>query len=130
MGGCDGKEGRNYPLEVHLSTQLVEIAKLPVEQQPPAVKKLKSGIPDLSLLDPFTFKWWIERLFEPFFYAQARLRIGVVGIAVERYRLSRGKWPETPGDVAGTSLLQEVPIDPYSGQPLRYERLKIGRAHV
>src|SRR5262249_2213761 len=45
-----GKKMRNYPLELHLSTQLVEIAKLPVEQQPPAIEKLKSGIPDLRLL--------------------------------------------------------------------------------
>jgi hypothetical protein len=36
----------------------------------------------------------------------------MVAVAVERYRLKKGKWPVT--------LSELVPLDPFDGKPLRY----------
>ena len=49
----------------------------------------------------------------------ARLRSAAVALAVERYRLQNGRWPETLNALVPT-YLRTVPVDPYHGQPYRY----------
>jgi hypothetical protein len=48
-------------------------------------------------------------------------------MAVERYRLARGALPSSLGDLV-PAYLDIVPEDPFTGQPLRYE--KLGRGFV
>jgi len=43
----------------------------------------------------------------------------VTAIALKRYQLQHGMWPETL-DALLPAYLSEVPIDPMSGKPLRY----------
>jgi hypothetical protein len=45
----------------------------------------------------------------------------VAALAVERFRLARGRWPESLADVV-PEVLAAVPADPFDGQPLRYRR--------
>jgi hypothetical protein len=67
-----------------------------------------------------------EKIFAAFARTRAVLRTASTGIAVERYRLAAGRWPESLADVVKTRLIAEIPLDPYNGQPLRYRRLKDG----
>jgi hypothetical protein len=116
---------RNHAPGLHLSTQLVEIAKLLVEQQGPEIKKLQAGVTSLPVLVALQFPAH-EKVFQAFARTQAMLRTATVGVAVERYRLSKGRWPENLAEVGQAALIQEIPTDPYNGEPVRYRRLKDG----
>jgi hypothetical protein len=55
----------------------------------------------------------------------AFLRCGSTGLAVERYRLKKGDWPQTLAELIPEHL-PDVPEDPFDGAPLRYKRLEGG----
>ncbi len=46
-------------------------------------------------------------------------RVVVAAIALKRFQLKHGKWPETLGELI-PEFLPSVPIDPYDGKPLKY----------
>ena len=46
-------------------------------------------------------------------------------MAVERYRVAHGNLPET-ADALVPEFIESVPIDPYSGEPIRYGLLPNG----
>jgi hypothetical protein len=55
----------------------------------------------------------------------ARLRAALAGLAVERYRLAHEALPESLADLV-PEYIGGVPQDPYTGQPLRYEKMGAG----
>jgi hypothetical protein len=59
---------------------------------------------------------------------EARVQAAIVGCALERYRLAHGgQLPAALPDLVPT-LLPAVPLDPFDGQPLRYQKLPEGYA--
>jgi hypothetical protein len=56
---------------------------------------------------------------------QAQLRCVAVSVAVERYRLAVGQWPDSLNQLI-PKYLQTIPIDPFDGQPLRYRKFDGG----
>jgi hypothetical protein len=56
---------------------------------------------------------------------QALAACMAVCLAVERYRQTRGRWPESLSDLKPGELAA-VPLDPFDGQPIRYRRLADG----
>jgi hypothetical protein len=58
---------------------------------------------------------------------KACLLSAAVGIACERFRQANGRWPKDLAEIPKT-ILPEVPIDPYDGQPLRFRRTEDGVA--
>ena len=63
----------------------------------------------------------LTRAFELHGRRVAELRCAIVGLAVERYRLKYGNWPETLARLV-PDFLPELPVDPFDEQPLRYLR--------
>ncbi len=57
--------------------------------------------------------------------SQARLDAARTGLAVERYRLAKGRLPETLTDLV-PEYLGSVPLDPFDGAALRYQPLAKG----
>ncbi len=57
--------------------------------------------------------------------AVAWLEVTATALAVERYRLARGKLPEALGQLV-PDYLAAVPEDPFDGTPLRYRRTERG----
>lgn len=55
----------------------------------------------------------------------ANLRMALVALAVERYRLGLGHWPESLAELV-PDYLDSVPEDPFDGEPVRYRRLDSG----
>jgi len=51
---------------------------------------------------------------------RARLQGVILFTAVRRYQLKHGRLPETLLVAAREAGIQEIPIDPYDGQPMRY----------
>ena len=56
---------------------------------------------------------------------QARLRCAQVGMALERYRLGHGRWPETLNQLV-PELMSAIPNDPFGSAFLHYRRLEDG----
>ncbi|HLJ96094.1 MAG TPA: ABC transporter permease subunit [Gemmataceae bacterium] len=103
-------------------TQLVEAAKLPVEQQ--EARFLQIG----TVLQRSLAGWFFPRV-APVLASDrlmhAQLRSTLTALAAERYRCTHGDWP-TGLTALVPEYLVDVPLDPYDGQPLRYSRLADG----
>ena len=54
---------------------------------------------------------------------QADLRLLRVRVALERHRLDHGVWPDDLGELV-PAYLDSLPLDPFDGRPLRYDRAK------
>jgi hypothetical protein len=104
---------------LRFTTQVVEAAKLPPEQQPPQIKKLDADIRNrdflVQLLAPRGLK-----VTEANQRSLALLRCAIVALAAERYRRSHKTWPVSAEALVADGLLKQVPADPYDGAPLRY----------
>lgn len=58
--------------------------------------------------------------------AQTFTQLAIAACALERHRLARGSYPESLAALA-PEFAKQVPLDPMSGQPFRYERTADGR---
>jgi hypothetical protein len=79
------------------------------------------------------YHWWpykffarmlfpaVENAVKKLVYAQTSVDLARVAIALERYRLARGEYPESL-DVLGPQFIDKVPHDVIGGQPLKYRR--------
>jgi hypothetical protein len=102
--------------------EVVEIAKLPSEQQQERFQKLQKPRQNLpKLLEERTHGRDWSRLAESFHRNTAQLRCAAAALAAERYRLAEGHWPENL-DILVPRYLTAVPTDPFDGQPLRLKR--------
>jgi hypothetical protein len=105
-------------------TEFVDIAKLPVEQQKPLIDKLearraKASTAARKLAPP------IGQMARVPHQTQALLRCAAAALAVERYRLAMGRWPEKLTDLT-PDYFATVPLDPFDGKPVRFKRQKDG----
>ena len=102
-------------------SQVVEIAKLPVEEQGPRLKQLESTLATqremVRMMAPS-----ITKVGEGIRRSQARLHSAITGVAVERYRQAHGGWPDSLAALVPKSIAS-LPTDPYDGGPLHYRRL-------
>jgi hypothetical protein len=53
--------------------------------------------------------------------AEACKRVVITAVALKRYQLKHGNWPETLANLS-PEFLPAVPLDPVDGKPLRYRR--------
>src|SRR5207248_1037136 len=56
----------------------------------------------------------------------ARLRCALAAVAAERFRLRNGQWPADFAALERGGYLEQTPLDPYDGAPLRWRRLADG----
>jgi hypothetical protein len=106
-------------------TDAVDVARLPVHEQPAAIAALPE-LPDdnrhilsrllLPAVDKFATAYWRN---------VAEARCAVVAIACERFRLKHGGWPAALADLC-PEFLPAVPLDPFDGQPLRFAKQNDG----
>jgi hypothetical protein len=110
---------------IRITTQIVEIAKLPVEEQRPRYKSYIRSIDENDL--PHFVKSMVptEDTIEFFWRNQSHLRCAIVALAVERYRIAHHDWPDSLSSLV-PEFLTDVPRDPYDARPLRYHRLLDG----
>lgn len=82
-----------------------------------------NGPTDLLLLDILLPA--MDRAIETFDQAEARRRGTQVLLALERFRLDRGDYPRALAELA-PDVLPSLPLDPWSGEPLRYTPVEGG----
>jgi hypothetical protein len=56
------------------------------------------------------------------YWSQTHLRLALTATAAERYRRKTGAWPVVLDELVKAGLLREVPLDPFDGAPLRWDR--------
>src|SRR5262249_34319243 len=101
-------------------TELVEIARLPPEQQTERLRRPglepPEGVPTIlrGLMHGDS-----AQLARRFHFNRGLLRCAAAGIAAERYRLTQGHWPRRLDDLV-PAYLAAVPDNPLEGQPLSF----------
>lgn len=107
-------------------TELVEIAKLPPEQQYDRLQKVPAIEARAPVFLEAMYRGEDFRKGAEFFHrGTALLRCAIAATAAERYRLKHGHWPDALTDLV-PGFLQAVPPDPMDGKPLRFRRLADG----
>jgi hypothetical protein len=110
--------------EILRNNRIVEIAKLPIQQQIPLFEefeKTEQNVPQSARWIRFNPLRWAER----FYCDHAYPRCAIAMLAAERYRRGNGRWPETLADLV-PRYLPKTPFDPFDGAPLRYRREEEG----
>ncbi len=123
---------RYHPYILRTLNRAVDIARLPPEEQVQPLGQLmdeldervreQRGVEDVlaGLLIPA-----LANVATTFRRDRANLLGAVAGLALERYRLEKGHWPDDLEELV-PAYLSEVPRDPFDGRPLRYKRLADG----
>jgi hypothetical protein len=102
-------------------TFFTEVAKLPIEEQGQHQESLERMYKDLPTLAR-SLCFFHDALIQHYRLSRAELRCAATMLAVERFRLTQGRWPVSLQDTI-PKLLGKVPTDPYASKPLHYKRL-------
>jgi hypothetical protein len=108
------------------NNRIVELAKLPVEEQWQRLEELHLDPKRLPYVARLLTQDWSKLLLK-FHRDQAALRCGILLLAVERYRRDHHGWPSRLDDLV-PAYLARVPLDPFDGQPVRLSRFDNGVA--
>lgn len=126
LGSVLGGSARaNHAAYLRFMNQIVESAKRPPDEQIPAIIAVTN---DPNLVKRLAVKQLapaVLKVIEAHRRGRAQLRVMILLIAVERYRLQHGRWPASLTEIT-PALIAKVPLDPFDGQPLRYRRLADG----
>jgi hypothetical protein len=115
---------------LQVNTQIVELAKLPVEAQQEALSR--HPLPDGKALPFFAREYIYPKIQKTLSDLRsgnqrtlAELRCAAALLSAERYRKARGDWPKSLADLVPDFLPSPL-VDPYAGVPLRLRRLADG----
>jgi hypothetical protein len=122
---------RNQARYLSLCTELVELAKLPVQEQPAAVAAWQDRLQQLRVHDPYRsmlaslFLPSSAKTFTSVQRSQAKLRCASLALAAERFRQEQGRWPTALRELC-PKYCPELPVDSFNGQPLRLKKTDEG----
>jgi hypothetical protein len=121
LGFSKGDIRRNRLLALEMMNQIIDTARLPSHEQVARNRALDAQIKALPT-DAVLVRALIPAISK---VAEADRRkaadvctLGAL-LAVERYRLKKGKWPANLEELK-PDFLTAVPLDPFDGKPLRY----------
>jgi hypothetical protein len=106
-------------------TELVEIAKLPPQEQGPRLDAWTTASQRLPALARMLASP-CEKLGNLFRYSHAELRFAIMALAAERFRRTNGRWPMAADELVTAGILKALPVDPYGGEPLQLRRTADG----
>ena len=105
-------------------TRAVEIAKLPLEEQKTQFMELEATTKKLPFLAR-ALRTDVVKVSDSWLLDQVSFRCAIALLAVERYRLAQGRWPEKLAELVPT-YLGKAPVDVFEGAPLRLRRFSDG----
>jgi hypothetical protein len=109
---------------LRLMTRVVEMAKLPPEQQPQLQDQIVAETRNQHLLVRLLLPALTKISQQGNQINLALLRCAIAATAAERYRRAHGRWPASLDGLVADGLLKQVPTDPNDGAPLRYQLRK------
>jgi hypothetical protein len=126
-----GIHGKGLPDVLDYAEDCVDAARLPPARRLRRFHQLETQLYRLSTLHAMVKAWGPAlmtlrgRTIETDLRVRAHLDLARAALAIERYRLATGKVPAELA-VLVPHYLNEVPIDPFDGQPIRYRRTEAG----
>jgi hypothetical protein len=124
----------NHAVMLELSSEAVEIAKLPVEEQVERYEQLlkksraihfdEGWPPNRYAFGTFTTPAMVK-VAQSFARTTAELRCAAAALAAERFRLAHDRWPNTLDELA-PQYLTATTVDPFDGKPLKLRRFDDG----
>jgi hypothetical protein len=115
-----GPADLNRAAFLKLTNQFVEIAGMPVEDMPAAMKQLEASVQYEPKFVRTLFPA-VTKVTGAYVRVTTQTRCARVMLAAERYRLKHGRWPEKLEELV-PEFLDQAPLDPHDGQPLRWVR--------
>ena len=111
-------------LSLELMTQVYDARRMIEHQQRAELKRLDRAYHDLPHADldcllTRTMTPAFTKIHDASLRAKANLRCAATGIAVERFRLASGRWPDSLEELP-RNLLPAIPLDPFDGKPLKF----------
>jgi hypothetical protein len=105
----------------------IQASKLPPVQRLPKLREASQKVEDLSIFHVLIkiMSPAMGRIGELDTRLRAHLDLARTALTLERYRLATGKLPERLEELVPECFAQ-VPIDPFDGRPLRYQRRESG----
>jgi hypothetical protein len=104
--------------------QWIRLSELPIEKRNEEAEELERSLRNGNGLDMAHRLVLTSRTV--YYRAEggrALLQSAVVSLAVERYRLRHGRWPESLASLVPDFLIH-VPLDPFDNKPFRFRRLQ------
>jgi hypothetical protein len=106
--------------------KLQAATKLP---PPERLRQIQRAAAEMSEV-PNDLAWFLMPDFTPIAESDERssvcLEAAAAGVAVERYRLKHGQWPQSLQEVKNAKLMAAIPTDPYSGKPIQFRKTADG----
>jgi len=99
------------------SNSLVAIANLPQQDQQKAVTELALKLNEKNMLFVKLFTSPPKKIWETSHSNLAILNCAITSLAMERYRITNGKWPRKLDELV-PEYLAKLPTDPFNGEPL------------
>ncbi|HEV3082419.1 MAG TPA: hypothetical protein VGY66_21725 [Gemmataceae bacterium] len=123
----------NHAVMLELTTEAVEIAKLPVDEQVERFEQLNrkarkvrsEGWPTLRYAFGSLGVPAVIKVAQSFARSRVELRCAVAGLAAERFRIAHGIWPKELDDLA-PQFLTATPLDLFDGKQLKLRRFDDG----
>lgn len=112
---------------LHWMTAAARAARLPLEQQSAAVATLPGPPEDEKMVMARLMLPAVNKVADAQLRTAAEARCAVAGIACEQFRRKHNRWPNDLTELV-PAFLAAVPLDPYSGEPLRLAKSNDGCA--
>lgn len=118
---------KNTTMVLDAYQQMIEIDKLPIQEQLPRVREIVKKATDASIFIfmPKIMLSSMDKLYPIHLRVRANIDCAIMALAIERYRLKEGKLPETV-EMLVPGYLPQVYVDPFDGKPLRYKQTEPG----
>jgi hypothetical protein len=117
---------RGHAQVLQLMTEAVALARLPVEEREPLVRQWEATVKNARSENPMVVMLpAVTKVADSELRLHAELRCMNMALAMERYRIKNGHWPERLEDLK-PDCIADVPIDPYDCQPIHCRRLEDG----
>jgi hypothetical protein len=120
---------RSHARVLRLMNEFVAASELPVEQLQAEIDRIEKRVRQARNNDhdfiPVYVIPGVPMVSESYRRGVGNLRSALAAVAVERYRLDHGRWPDTLNALV-PEYLAAVPTDPQDGKPLRYKRRREG----
>jgi hypothetical protein len=122
-----GVSDRNIAMLLKLLGQCMDAMNLPAQQRLTRYREISAEADDLSIFYSLTKMGVpaIEAIFKIDPQATAQIDCAIVALGIERYRLAKGSLPKVLDDLV-PRYIDEVPIDPFDGKPVRYKLTEPG----
>ena len=132
MWAVDGHVHRAHAWVLEMCSRAATIARNPSHETPLAMRELDNEVSE-QLRGWTGIPYWRAREVLPRFEGltnaswtyRAHLLNAATAIACERFRIARGRWPNSLDEIP-KDILAAVPLDPFTGKPLTFTRYPDG----